>query len=167
MINKKLEDIVPAKKGVKLKSKRTKKKENVQLSKPTIKKNVTPFANEEISLPSQEAVNLESKNIDSQSRLIKAMKSINRLMNVQTLPENKSYKQSEEEKKFVSELVSAVMEIETISPSEGIIAMATLAIRQGLSLRDAGNRLAYNLKLIDKRISNLERKITDDKSSED
>ena len=41
--------------------------------------------------------------------------------------------------------MTAAIAMESLSPDEGLLGMATLAVRQGLSLRDAGNRLAYEL----------------------
>jgi hypothetical protein len=107
-------------------------------------KNVQPLS-ENIPPPSEEAAKIVIDNNRAKDKLIEAIKGVNRLMNRQVLSENRSVKENDEERAAVTELVNAAIAMEMLSPGEGLLGMATLAIRQGLSLRDAGNRLAYEL----------------------
>jgi hypothetical protein len=76
-------------------------------------------------------------------------------MNRQVLPENRSVKENDEERAAITELVGAAIALEAISPGEGLLGMATLAVRQGLSLRDAGNRLACELGQLKRELAEL------------
>jgi hypothetical protein len=113
----------------------------------------------EMDAPSEEAVAVAVRNNRAQSKLLEAMKAVNRLMAVRVLAENRSVKDVEEEKMVVQQLVQAVMDVEEFSPGEGLLGMATLAIRQGLSLRDAGNRLAYELHRTQEELKALRRRV--------
>lgn len=156
---KSLNDIIPASKGVKIKNK-SKIKKDVNIKPPIIKKNVMPVPQGELSTPpTDEALKTVIKNSKIQDKLVDAMKNINQLMNVRILPENKSIKHKENEMNAVTELVKCAMEIEEISPGEGIIAISTLAVRQGFSLRDAGNRLAYQISKMENKLLEIEKQL--------
>lgn len=114
------------------------------ITRPQVIKNVQP-PTEGLPPPTEEAVQVVIENNRAKEKLIETIKSVNRLMNRQVLPENRSVRENDEERATVTELVKAAIDMERLSPGEGLLGMATLAIRQGLSLRDAGNRLAYEL----------------------
>jgi len=133
MKNKSLDEIRPAGKGVKTINKRPRVVKDVQ--QPTV----------DAPPPSEEATRIVIESNRAKERLIESIKGINRLMNRSVLPENRSVKENDEERALVAELVNAAVAMEWLSPGEGLLGMATLAVRQGLSLRDAGNRLAYEL----------------------
>jgi len=157
-----LDDIAPPTRAVKIK-KRTPKHPDGNTSpleqRPKVERNVMPAPIGEMPPPSKDAVDVASKNNKSQLRLLEAMKSVNRLMSVRVLAENRSTRDIDNEKLIIQELVQAVMEVEEFSPGEGILGMATLAIRQGLSLRDAGNRLAYELHRTREELKTLRRHV--------
>ncbi len=156
---KSLDDIMPATRGVKLKRK-TKVKNPINPTKPIIKKDVFPPPIEDLETPTQKAMNIVSKNKKVQDRLIEAMKELNKLMNITTLAVNKSINEKNIEKEIVTNLINTALEIEQTSSGEGFIALATLALRQGLSLRDAGNKLSYDLFQLNKKMDNLIEKIS-------
>jgi len=158
---KSLDDIVPASRGVKKRPKKPKPKAQPPeyLQRPKIQRDIMPAPRGEIDPPTEEAVRVMRRNNQAQGRLMESMKAINRLMGSTVLPENRSVQQEQEEKVSVGELVAAAMAMEKLSPGEGILAMATLAVRQGLSLRDAGNRLAYRLAEMEKRLVDAEAKL--------
>jgi hypothetical protein len=141
MKNKNLDEIRPVEKGVKAVPRKTLSQ---QQTRPQVIKNVQPLS-ENIPPPSEEAAKIVIDNNRAKDKLIEAIKGVNRLMNRQVLSENRSVKENDEERAAVTELVNAAIAMEMLSPGEGLLGMATLAIRQGLSLRDAGNRLAYEL----------------------
>jgi len=141
-----MDEIPPPTKSVKIKRRPRKEvKKMPQFPRPQVKKDVMPPQAGEMPPPSEEIVAVAVQNNKSQSKLIDAMRSVNRLMSVRVLSDNQSVQDAEDERAIVQELVQAAMEVEELSPGEGLLGMATLAIRQGLSLRDAGNRLAYEL----------------------
>lgn len=150
MKNKSLDEIRPAR-GVKT----TRKTATPAPAGPTrIIKDVLP-PRQDIPPPSEDAAKIVIENNRAKEKLIEAIKGINRLMNYQVLPENRSMKDDEEERSIVSNLVSAAIAMEALSPGEGLLGMAVLAVRQGLSLRDAGNRLAYEIDQLRRELKTL------------
>lgn len=142
MREKSLDEIRPAKGGVKMARKASAQPQ--RQTKPQVVKNVQPPAGD-LPPPTEEAARVIIENNRAKDALIEAIKGVNRLMNYKVLPENRSVKENDEERAAVTALVNAAIAMETLSPGEGLLGMATLAVRQGLSLRDAGNRLAYEL----------------------
>lgn len=84
------------------------------------------------------------------------MKSFNKLLTSQVLPENQSEKEKENERVVISELMSASQTLEELSPGEGSLAVCIFALRQSISLRNAGNHLAYQLNVLNKRLNQIE-----------
>lgn len=158
MKDKDLKEIRPAR-GVKI----NKKVSNV-VQKPKIIKDVQP-PNTEVPPASEEVTRIVIENNRAKANLIEAIKEVNRLMNNRVLSENRSVKQNDEEKQIITNLVNAAIILEELSPGEGLLGMATLAVRQGLSLRDAGNELAYELERTRKELFELQNTI--DKLKED
>ena len=62
---------------------------------------------------------------------------------------------TDEERAAITELVTSAIAMENLSPGEGLLGMATLAVRQGLALRDAGNRLAHELDQLRREVKTL------------
>lgn len=114
---------------------------------------------EPIPPPSEESAKVVIEFAKTKNSLMEAIKGVNRLMNRQILPENKSVKENDEERVALTELVNAAIAMEMLSPGEGLLGMATLAVRQGLSLRDAGNRLAYELGQVRQELNTLREKM--------
>ena len=125
-----------------------------QPTKPQVIKNVQALT-EDISPPSEEAAKIVIEHNRAKDKLIESIKGVNRLMNRQVLPENRSVKENDEERAAITELVISAIAMEELSPGEGLLGMATLAVRQGLSLRDAGNRLAYELEQLRRELKVL------------
>lgn len=166
MKGKDLEDIRPASGGVKIKAKKKKQQRNeaqdFRRQKPEparVERDVMPAPREELPPPTAAAAEVASKSKRAQEALIERMRGINRLMNSQVLAENRSLREQEEERSAVQALVQAAMNIERLSPGEGILGVATLAVRQGLSLRDAGNRLGYHIHQLEQRVKKLEKQL--------
>lgn len=87
----------------------------------------------------------------AREELMESVRYINReLMSSTVLPENRSVAQETAEKQAVKRLWDAAVALENVSPGEGLLGMATLAVRQGFLLRDAGNRLSYRLSLLER-----------------
>ena len=155
MKNKSLDEIRPAAKAVK--SARRPPAPAPQ-TRPQVIKDVQP-PGETLPPPSEEAARIVIENNRAKDKLIEAIKGVNRLMNRQVLPENRSVKENDEERAAVTELLTAAIAMESLSPGEGLLGMATLAIRQGLSLRDAGNRLAYELEQAKRELKALRERL--------
>jgi hypothetical protein len=158
MKNKSLDEIRPVGKGVKAATHKITAPQPT--TRPQVIKNVQPPA-EGLPPPSEEAIRVVIESNRAKEKLIEAIKGVNRLMNRQVLPENRSVKENDEERAVVTELVNAAIVMESLSPGEGILGMATLAIRQGLSLRDAGNRLAYELEQTRRELKTLRERLVE------
>jgi hypothetical protein len=91
---------------------------------------------------------------------MEAVRDINRnIMSSTVLPENRSTAQETAEKQAVKRLWDAAVALENVSPGEGLLGMATLAVRQGFLLRDAGNRLAYRLSVLEREMREMRERL--------
>jgi len=163
-----LDEIRPATKGVKLKPRRRpKRKQEVQdfrrpdPPKARVERDVMPPPppSEPLPSPTPEAMAVAAKSKRAGERLRETMAAVNRLMNIRVLASNRSVKEQEEERRVVKELAQAAVGVEALVPGEGILGMATLAVRQGLALRDAGNELAYQVHLLEEKVARLSAKL--------
>lgn len=138
---------------MKIKNKEPVQKE-IKREQPTIISNVKP--QEELQPPSEEATKLMAQMSVYKQNLVGAMKEFNKLLNVRTLVENKSVNEKDNEQNIVNKLAQAALSVEQLSPKEGLLALCILAIRQSLSLRDAGNEMAYKISQLEEKIKTLE-----------
>jgi len=155
MKDKNLDDIRPAR-GVKLGHKAAPQPQR-SVRAQVVKDVQQPTS--DISPPTEEAAKIVLENNRAKEVLIEAIKGVNRLMNRRILPENRSVRENDEEKVAITDLVNAAIVMEGLSPGEGLLGMATLAVRQGLSLRDAGNHLAYELELARRELAELRKRL--------
>ena len=147
-----LSEIRPAT-GVRVKRKVKRKPKPEPEQARVIKNAELPDGN--VQPPTEEAARVLSELNEAKVKLVDAMKNFNRLLNDRTLPENKSMQDKENEQKTVNALATAALGIETLSPGEGLLGMCVLAIRQSLSLRDAGNTLAYELHQVKQELAQV------------
>lgn len=156
MTNKKeLNEIRPAKGAVKIK-----RKNSLPKSKHESARVIQNISENKISEPTEEALQIELKLNIANKELMNSMKAFNSLLNDQTLPENKSSKDKNMEQSIVNRLASAALVVESLSSGQGLLGLSILAIRQSLSLRDAGNYLAYKLSQVEEKLVALENKVT-------
>lgn len=127
--------------------------------KPKIVNNVSPEETDGyIEPPTEEAAKLIARLNNAKQELIGVMREFNKLLNVKTLPINKSAQDKEEEAKIIHELIRAATAVDAINPSqqEGVLSLSVFATRLSLLLRDAGNKLAYEVQKLEERVSTLE-----------
>ena len=105
--------------------------------------------------PSQDAVNIMKQLNAHKEDLVRAMKEFNSVLNDSTLKENKSVKQIQHEQGLVNSLAQSAASVNNFSPGEGSIGLCVFALRQTLSLRDAGNTLAYQIQKLSNKIDSL------------
>lgn len=153
-----LDQIRPAK-GVKL-QKKPKEKTIVQDVKSDV-----PL--ESLPPPTEDATKMVLKLNASKENLMDSIRSFNKLLSNKTLPENKSAAEKEVEQKVITQLTKAAIDIEEFSPGEGLFALCILALRQSLSLRDAGNALAYKVKQLEERLPKTEEESSEKKVLEE
>jgi hypothetical protein len=90
--------------------------------------------------------------------LMNSMRDFNKLMKDSKLPENRSMKEKAEEQDVISRMVNAASEIDKFSRGEGSLAVCIFAVRVALSVRDAGNYLAYEIHQLKEKINDLGKK---------
>lgn len=110
-------------------------------------------------MPTEEAIRISNKINIARQQLIQAMQSFNKILSNCILPENKSVSDKELEKSIISDMTKAATEIDKYSNGEGTLALSIFAVRQAIFFRDAGNRLAYEIDDLKKRISTLEKNV--------
>ena len=114
--------------------------------------------NEQTEPPTEEAVKFISKLNNAKQELVSVMREFSRLLNIKTLPVNKTDKEKEHESRIIDELIRAAITVDRINPeqSEGVLSLSVFAARLSLLLRNAGNELAYEVQKMNDRISVLE-----------
>lgn len=100
---------------------------------------------EELPVPTEEALKIGRRIAELRQELVSNMKKFNSFLSNSVLPENKSNNDKEEESLVITELSRLAQEIDRYCDGEGALAIAVFAMRQSLLLRDAGNRLAYEI----------------------
>jgi hypothetical protein len=116
------------------------------------------LTNQQIEPPTEEAAKLISKLNNAKQELISVMREFGKLLNVKTLPSNKSDKEKEHESRIIDELIRAAITVDRINPEqqEGVLSLSVFAARLSLLLRDAGNKLAYEVQTLNNRLCVLE-----------
>lgn len=117
----------------------------------------------EIEPPTEEATRILVQLNAAKEKLLQGMKDFGTILRNNTLPNNKSIEEKRTEQAVVIDLMRAAETVETLSPREGILGVAIFAVRQSLSLRDAGNRIAYELHKLQQRVEKLEKEESDGK----
>lgn len=149
-------NIPPAKGQVKVRSKQ--QKEPVERQKPQVIENVGPVPPvSEMEPPTDEARKILMKSQEAKAEFFNAIKNLNKLFSRKTLPENRSLFEQQEEQAAVDKIIRAAIAVEDFSDREGILGLCVLSIRHNLLLRDAGNRLAYKVKMLQDKIEKLEK----------
>lgn len=148
-----LEDIRPAR-GVKVKQKEHPREKN---EPPRIIQDVKPVG--DFEPPTEEAMRLLAQSSTFKDNLMSSMMEFNGLLKIRTLPENKTEEERKKEQEIVSKLAQAALAVEDLSPKEGLLSMCILAVRQALSLRDAGNEIAHRIVQMENRMKKIEDKI--------
>lgn len=142
--------------GVKVKS----KKAQQPAPRPQKAKQVVPDVaspNAELPPPTEDAARILGQLNSAKDGLLTAMLEFGKLLKDSKLPENRSEEDKRKEQNSVINLMRAAGNVEQFSPTEGVLGVATFAVRQALALRDAGNRLAYDLYKLDQRVKELEK----------
>ena len=124
---------------------------------PRIIQDVKPVG--DLEPPTEEAMRLIAQSSASKDSLMISMRDFNGLLKIRTLVENKTEEERKKEQEIVSKLAQAALAVEDLSPKEGLLSMCILAVRQALSLRDAGNEIAHRIVQIENRIKKIEEKI--------
>jgi hypothetical protein len=157
MRNKNLDEIRPPRTGVKIRNRKPPSRKQAPQRPPKVVKDVA-HPHEELPPPTEEAARIVAEAGQARQELMEAVRNINRnLMSSTVLPENRSAAQENAEKGAVRRLWDAAAALEAVSPGEGLLGMATLAVRQGLLLRDAGNRLAHKVAQLEREMARLKR----------
>lgn len=132
----------------------------LQDKKPSAPAQVVPNVNpgaQEIPPPTEDAARILQQLNSAKEGLLGSMKDFGALLKDSKLPENRSLEEKRHEQNVVVNLMHAASVVEQLSPTEGVLGVATFAVRQALSLRDAGNRLAYDLYKLEQRVKELEK----------
>jgi len=86
-----------------------------------------------------------------------AFKDFHLLLNDKLLDVNKSDAKKTQEKHIVDELVKACVILESANIGEGVMALAVIALREHLKVRDRVNELEYDLEMTKKTLNLLKK----------
>jgi hypothetical protein len=96
--------------------------------------------------------------IRKKQELAGAFKSYHELVSNKVLDKNKSPALKNTEKQVVDRLVKSAVALENINIGEGILSLASIAIREQLIVRDRVNELEYELLLLKREVDKLKNK---------
>lgn len=118
-------------------------------------------AEEQAEPPTEESARVLAELNTARQEFMAAMKDFNGLLSSRVLVENKSVKDKEQEQEITSRLVNTTKRIEDLTghSNDAIIGLCVFAVRQALSLRDAGNKMAYELRLVKKELELIKQDI--------
>lgn len=86
-----------------------------------------------------------------------AFKDFHKLVAKKVLEKNKSPAMKNTEKQIVDRLVHAAVALDHINVGEGILSLASIAIREQLIVRDRVNELEYELYKLIREVENLKK----------
>ena len=106
----------------------------------------------EQELPSEESIRVEQKLIRLREQMGAQMKEFNDLFKLKILLENKTQDDKKQETAVFNGLINQFNKSNELSPDEGTISLLVLCLRHLLSLRDAGNKLSYQVYVLEKEV---------------
>ncbi len=89
--------------------------------------------------------------------LAEAFKAFHELVSNKVLEQNKSPALKNTEKQVVDRLVKAAVALENVNIGEGILSLASIAIREQLVVRDRVNELEYELLLLKREVEKMKK----------
>jgi len=93
----------------------------------------------------------------------KSFKDFHELLGDKVLKINKSSAANKQEKYVVDQVVRACVNLDNLNAGEGVMALAVVALREHLKVRDRVNELEYELELAKREIKNLKKELGIDK----
>ncbi len=125
---------------------------------PRVIQNVVPEVPlDELAPPTEEAARVLNELNKVKENLLNSMKEFSLILRDSKLPENRTMEEKRHEQNVVLNLMGSAGAVEKLSLNEGVLGVAVFAVRQALALRDAGNRLAYQVYQLEQRIAKLEK----------
>jgi len=97
--------------------------------------------------------------LHKKQELEQAFKAFHELVSKKVLDKNKSPAMKNTEKQIVDRLVRAAVGLEQVNMGEGILSLASIAIREQLIVRDRVNELEYELCLMKKDLDLIKNKL--------
>lgn len=104
-------------------------------------------------------VSLEERIKRARSGFEQAFKNFHELLGDKVLPENKSEAGVKLERHIVDEVVKSCIGLDRINIGEGVMALAVVALREHLKVRDRVNELEYKLELSIRELNKLKREL--------
>lgn len=104
-------------------------------------------------------VTLEQRMIRARDVFQLAFKGFHALLGNKVLDINKSDAAKNVEKHVVDEVVKACVGLDKLNVGEGVMALAVIALREHLKVRDRVNELEYDLELSKREIKNLKKEL--------
>lgn len=133
------------------------KKYNLEGVKMTEKKKPEPT----LTVPPRppNPITLEERMRNARTNFEKAFKEFHKLLGDKVLVENKSEAARRVEKHTVDEVVKACVNLDQLNVGEGVMALAVVALREHLKVRDRINELEYQLELSKREVKNLKKEL--------
>lgn len=93
------------------------------------------------------------------AELEEAFKEFHKLVGNKVLEKNKSPAVKKTELEIINRLVRATQALDNVNVGEGILALASIAVREQLYVRDRVNELEYEICLMKKDMANLQKRL--------
>ena len=89
----------------------------------------------------------------------RSFKDFHELLGDKILKTNKTQASNKQEKHIVDQVVRACIGLDRLNVGEGVMALAVVALREHLKVRDRVNELEYELKLAEREIKNIKKEL--------
>ena len=92
-----------------------------------------------------------------------SFKDFHDLLSNKVLDVNKTGAENKQEKYVIDQVVRSCVNLDNLNVGEGVMALAVVALREHLKVRDRVNELEYHLELAKREVKNLKKELGIDK----
>lgn len=124
-------------------------------------KKSTPTLSAPPPLPS--SATIEERMRKARTAFEQSFKDFHELLGNKVLKGNKSNAANKQEKYVVDQVVRACINLDQLNVGEGVMALAVVALREHLKVRDRVNNLEFELEVAKRELKNLKKDLGSDK----
>ena len=110
------------------------------------------MARETMKPPPPAPIDIEQKYKTAKAKLEESFAAFHKVLSDKVLEDNKSQSMKNHEHFIITELTKAAVALDQLNVGEGVTAMAVIAIREHLKVRDRVNELEYELELLKREL---------------
>ena len=109
--------------------------------------------------PVVKPVSLDEQLRAARENFEKAFKEFHENLKLKVLRENQSEAHKRQEKYIIDQLVKACVQTDRLNMGEGVMAVAVVALREHLTIRNRVNELEYQIEDLKKQVNHLKKEL--------